>query len=172
LFQVGSEETLGVVSMLERLEKSLSGLDKRMEDHMDRHMKAIIEKSLSGLEKRMEDRMDRHMEAIIARLDRRPREVSRERPRFNSGDKDAVERRMEAVDARLTTIADHLGIATQTDIGDDDEDRKRLKEKLKAALNSQQNRDKRHETVEKESWMEYIFGICKPDGRVGKKGSR
>jgi hypothetical protein len=117
----------------------------------------------------MEERMDRHMEAIIARLDRRPREHSRERPRSNSGDKDTVERRMEAMDARLTRIADHLGIATQVSIGDDDEDRKRLKEKLKAALNSQQNRH--HETV-KESWMEYIFGICKPDGRVGKKGSR
>ena len=26
--------------------------------------------------------------------------------------------------------------------------------------------------MEKESWLEYIFGICKPDARIGKKGSR
>jgi hypothetical protein len=30
----------------------------------------------------------------------------------------------------------------------------------------------RHIESEQEMWTEYIFGICKPDGRVGKAGSR
>ena len=55
----------------------------------------------------------------------------------------------------------------------DKEDCKRLKEKLKGALELEQSRRSQLPGDQsRETWMEYIFGICKPDGRVGKQGSR
>jgi hypothetical protein len=129
LSQAGSGDLVRVVSRLDRLEKSLSGMEKRLEECVTRSMEAIL-----------------------------------------AGEKGAIQKHMQSTNARLATIADHLGIVTTVDVGDDDEDRKRLKERLKEALDSQHK--KRHANVEKESWMEYIFGICKPDGRLGKKGSR
>ena len=55
---------------------------------------------------------------------------------------------------------------------DDAEDRKRLKERLKEAI----EKDKASQTREihnyKEAWLEYLFGICQPDKRVGKHGSK
>jgi ElaB/YqjD/DUF883 family membrane-anchored ribosome-binding protein len=73
------------------------------------------------------------------------------------------------LDKKIERIAGAVGVLfTGGGHGDDNEDRKRLKEKLKAAL----ERQTRTIVAEQEEWMEYIFGICKPDGRVGKRGSR
>jgi hypothetical protein len=60
------------------------------------------------------------------------------------------------------------------------EDRKRLKEKLKVALESESQGGlqglQRFAFADpdraKEEWLEYFFGICKPDRRNGKQGSR
>ena len=49
------------------------------------------------------------------------------------------------------------------------DDRKRLKERLKDAVHSQ---DSTASTNKNMTWIEYIFGICKADGRIGKDRSR
>ena len=60
----------------------------------------------------------------------------------------------------------------QVSSGDDNEDRKRLKEKLKEALESDRRRRLRPIVSARQQWLEYIFGICKPDRRNGKRGNR
>ena len=56
---------------------------------------------------------------------------------------------------------------------EDAEDRKRLKERLKEALTlEKQGRLRGVDQDERETWAEYIFGIARPNGRVGKTGSR
>ena len=53
------------------------------------------------------------------------------------------------------------------------DDRKRLKERLKGAI--EQDREAvagGARGAETAGWAEYLFGICKPDGRTGKIGSR
>ena len=64
------------------------------------------------------------------------------------------------------------------------EDRKRLKEKLKSAFEAVQLsgraggkgqdalRGRRGGRPPGTPWLEYVFGICPPDQRVGKRGSR
>ena len=62
---------------------------------------------------------------------------------------------------------------SQIPVGDDDEDRKRIKERLKEAVeNDKRARARVIKAVHRESWLEYVFGICEPDRRVGKQGSR
>ncbi len=79
---------------------------------------------------------------------------------------DRIERKLDTVAAAV--CAKEIDRSCEEDV----EDRKRLKERLKEALEqSTQSREKSLE-ADKEDWMEYIFGICKPDGRVGKEGSR
>ena len=56
--------------------------------------------------------------------------------------------------------------------GDDDEDRKRLKERLKGALDSDRRQLHAESMNAAEGWLEYVFGICRPDHRIGKLGSR
>jgi hypothetical protein len=53
------------------------------------------------------------------------------------------------------------------------DDRKRLKERLKSALEQDQAAMAGGAGgAETMGWAEYLFGICKPDGRTGKIGSR
>ena len=61
---------------------------------------------------------------------------------------------------------------SQVSSGDDNEDRKRLKEKLKEALERDRRSRLRRIMSERQRWAEYIFGICKPDRRNGKRGNR
>ncbi len=64
-------------------------------------------------------------------------------------------------------------VGEQLPVGDDDDDRKRIKERLKEAVECDKRARSRVVTdVTRESWFEYIFGICEPDRRVGKQGSR
>jgi hypothetical protein len=76
------------------------------------------------------------------------------------------------IDRKLERISTSLGIKSGTNEGDDEEDRRRLKEKLKAAI--EVDRRSRVLTIvsRSEMWIEYIFGICSPDQRIGKSGSR
>ena len=76
------------------------------------------------------------------------------------------------IEKRLGEIADAVGAQSALTAGAStkEDDCKRLKERLKGALELEQTRhlsDHRRET-----WMEYFFGVCKPDGRLGKNGSR
>ena len=89
-----------------------------------------------------------------------------------------LETRLASIDDTVKHIANSVCGHADKDFHDPgdlsipQEDRKRLKERLKKAM------DHHHEarTVEldkiRPDWLEYIFGICGPDGRLGKEGSR
>ena len=82
----------------------------------------------------------------------------------------SVDLRLEEMNRTLALVAGAVGVHNmKIDKGDD---RRRLKEKLKAAMESGSRLSVRQIDSEREMWMEYVFGICKPDGRVGKSGSR
>jgi hypothetical protein len=86
--------------------------------------------------------------------------------------KTSNEERLNRIEKTLASIADAV-CAHATDRSQEDaEDRKRLKERLKEALEKSTSSREKNSDGEKENWMEYIFGICNPDGRVGKEGSR
>ena len=76
------------------------------------------------------------------------------------------------IEKRLEKISHFLGMKTGVNDGDDDEDRRRLKEKLKLAIEVDRRSHIRNIVSRSEVWMEYIFGICSPDQRMGKRGSR
>jgi hypothetical protein len=78
---------------------------------------------------------------------------------------------LKSLSHTLALVAMAVGVPdTNEDSGA--EERRRLKEKLKTAMESGTRHSVRHIELERETWTEYIFGICKPDGRVGKAGSR
>jgi hypothetical protein len=98
-----------------------------------------------------------------------------------------VDSRLDALSAQLAATAQRIlatvegrcsastplqpaGLAAD---GCDSDDRKRLKERLKGAI--EQDRATAVGGVggtKTAGWAEYLFGICKPDGRTGKIGSR
>ena len=80
---------------------------------------------------------------------------------------------LQALDQKLAAIAGALGVSlpTAAEHRDRAEESKRLKEKLVGALEVESTRRTRHERPP-ETWAEYVFGICRPDARVGKMGSR
>jgi hypothetical protein len=110
-----------------------------------------VERSLKGFEGRLEQRFDA-LESRVNGLDGK------------------MERQLAELDQRLASISEAVGIKPKVSSGDDDEDRKRLKERFKEALDHQ----KKHSVseIEAEGYAEYFFGICKPNGRLGKHGSR
>ena len=76
------------------------------------------------------------------------------------------------IDKKLERISASMKIKSEANDGDDEEDRRRLKEKLKIAIDLDR-RSRVHTIVSRsEVWLEYIFGICSPDQRLGKRGSR
>ena len=78
----------------------------------------------------------------------------------------------EEMKSMLSKIAEAVGVKSGPTPSDDAEDRRRIKERFKDAMEKDQNRRIREEETTKEKWLEYVFGICKPDGRIGKAGSR
>lgn len=80
-----------------------------------------------------------------------------------------LEKCKSSLEKKLDRIASSMGVKINEE---DDDDRKRMKEKLKQAV----ERDKRSRVRKIESeqamWLEYIFGICKADRHFGKRGSR
>jgi hypothetical protein len=81
--------------------------------------------------------------------------------------------RLGSLETMLAQIADAVGVKSGTGgEGDDDEDRRRLKEKLKLAIEADRRSRIRPIVSRAEVWLEYIFGICQPDQRIGKRGSR
>jgi hypothetical protein len=97
---------------------------------------------------------------------------------LRASDSDATDRLIEinakiaAIDRKLEQIAISLGVRGVSSEGDDEEDRKRLKEKLKQAIEADRRSRVRTIISRGEVWLEYIFGICRPDQRIGKRGSR
>jgi hypothetical protein len=83
-----------------------------------------------------------------------------------------LETKIGAIDKKLERMSASMKIKSDANDGDDEEDRRRLKEKLKAAIEI--DRRSRVLTIvsNSEMWLEYIFGICSPDQRIGKRGSR
>jgi hypothetical protein len=80
--------------------------------------------------------------------------------------------KLDHVGKVLEHVATAVGVRASLGTGDDEEDRRRLKEKLKEAL-ERDRRDRIRDVVsEREVWLEYVFGICKPDRRTGRRGSR
>ena len=72
----------------------------------------------------------------------------------------------------LSQISGAVGVSIGPDPSDDEEDRRRIKERFRDALERDQHRRIMREETTGDKWMEYIFGISKPDGRIGKVGSR
>ncbi len=80
--------------------------------------------------------------------------------------------KLAVIDRKLERIAASLGIRGVSREGDEEEDRKRLKEKLKQAIEADRRSRMRTIFSTREVWLEYVFGICRPDQRMGKRGSR
>jgi hypothetical protein len=76
------------------------------------------------------------------------------------------------LEKKLDLMAGSMGLQFPTCEGDDDDDRKRIKEKLKLAIEADRRSRFRTIVSRSEVWLEYIFGICRPDQRLGKQGSR
>ncbi len=120
------------------------------EQHRDTTLSASMDSLQSSLTARS-DGTDNKVERLTSKLDTRC---------------DAVERRLEK-------IAYAVGIRYVVSAGDDNEDRKRLKMRLKEALKLQHtNSGGRVIESEREGFLEYFFGIRAPNSRVGKQGSR
>jgi hypothetical protein len=126
---------------------------------------------LQAIEKRLESQIDRTMETIESGISALSQQVTSKEDQtddFCQDEEETFERHFEKIERKIKSIVDVVGIEAPKN--DDSEDRKRLKEKLKEAM---KHEEQRHALAsEPESWMEYIFGICKPDGRIGKGGSR
>ncbi len=80
-------------------------------------------------------------------------------------------KKLDDLDRKINLIADAVGVKIRGKHEEDAEDRKRLKERLKEAIVIEK-RSRYFDEDDRESWAEYIFGITKPNGRVGKMGSR
>ena len=86
---------------------------------------------------------------------------------------DNVGTQLLTIDRRLCEIASAVGAKSAAGAVDKEEDCKRLKEKLKGALELERAlQPKLPGDQYRVTWVEYVFGICKPDGRLGKRGSR
>ncbi len=83
-----------------------------------------------------------------------------------------IDTKFVMIDKKLERISASMKIKSEANDNDDEEDRRRLKEKLKVAI--EVDRRSRILTIvsKREVWLEYIFGICSPDQRIGKRGSR
>jgi hypothetical protein len=138
-----SHDDTGVMETLLSLGSTLRAVQKFLEGRLDDSLKSISG-DFEGI--------DLRLQKIEAKLD-------------------VVSRNVEAIEPKFDEIAQAVGIEKHdVKAGDDEEDRKRIKEKLKEALESNHENSKRN--VKKTSFMEYFFGICKKNGRVGKIGSR
>ena len=85
----------------------------------------------------------------------------------------AMKVQLEGLDRTLALVAGAVGVHNHLDSEESSRnDRRRLKEKLKAAMEVGQRLTVRQIKSERAMWLDYVFGICKPDGRVGKGGSK
>jgi hypothetical protein len=133
-------------------------------------MKESIEERMERMESKMDEQhrtTERSMEALRSSLDRRAGGADKNDERVIT----RIDARCDGVERRLDNIAHAVGIRSAVSAGDDDEDRKRLKMRLKEAL-AIQNANERVSTSTPEGYLEYFFGIRPPNSRIGKQGSR
>jgi hypothetical protein len=146
----------GIGEFLRGMQKSIDSIEnrvERMEAKMDEQHRAA-EKSVEALRSRLEHHVDPEKKADL------PDRVAAK-----------VDARCDGIERRLDKIAYAVGIRHIVSAGDDDEDRKRLKMRLKEALTIQ-NANDRVSVTEPEGYLEYFFGMRPPNGRIGKQGSR
>ena len=77
---------------------------------------------------------------------------------------------LSAISHKLDTIRAAEAAEPALPEDDDSKDRKRMKERLKETLEMDKKRFRQAPVPE--GWLEYLFGICEADGRVGKVRSR
>ena len=153
-----------------------------------------LERYLREMEQRLQAhaaRIERKVEEVSAKLDGRagpadagPADAGpanhsqsmlhrRRRGADSSPARDGGAAMLQVLDQKLVAIAGALGVSlpAAAERRDRAEESKRLKEKLVGALEVESIRRARHERPS-ETWAEYVFGICRPDARVGKMGSR
>ena len=85
----------------------------------------------------------------------------------------SISETLSAMNQKLERLCPAEPAALAEEIGSEDgndQDRKRMKERLKETLELDKKRF--HQEPEREGWLEYVFGICQADGRVGKARSR
>ncbi len=95
--------------------------------------------------------------------------------RFDSAIKqmrEFTENKFEMIEKKLHIIAEGFSKVENKKAEEEAEDRKRLKERLKEALDEGKQILRMSTGLQYEGWFEYFFGICNPDGRIGKAGSR
>jgi hypothetical protein len=107
----------------------------------------------------------RRQEAIVRDANTRPPDVPEAMQAL-------MDSKLGDIMRKLERISVAVGVKVGSQEGDDEEDRKRLKEKLKIAIELDRRARVRTIVSSREMWLEYIFGICSPDKRVGKRGSR
>jgi hypothetical protein len=114
---------------------------------VDRKLAGDVDRKLAGdVDRKLAGDVDRKLDALSESMSRK------------------LERIAYALGVRNLNVADNSG--------DDAEDRKRLMEKLKSAFDGDRRMRFGKAGTERERWLEYVFGICKPDQRIGKRGSR
>jgi hypothetical protein len=64
-------------------------------------------------------------------------------------------------------LAENSISTVEEETSDSSLSQERLKEALEEGMKRQSGLE-----IEPVSWMEYFFGICRPNGRLGKQGSR
>ena len=103
-----------------------------------------------------------------------PRQLEKDAHAADEQQRHAMDQRLVVLDRQLMLVAKAVGapLLQRVSAGDDNEDRKRLKEKLKEALEIDRRGRLRLILSEREQWAEYLFGICQPDRRNGKRGNR
>ena len=126
---------------------------------LERKLDLLGERILTGVDRRIEAAEQRILASIDERL-----KASGERTGAPHGRLGAV---ADAQDGAAAAAAARVKEQRSAD------DRKRLKERLKDAIEHDQSAAAQGAgEAEREGWAEYLFGICRPDGRVGKFGSR
>ena len=81
-----------------------------------------------------------------------------------------IESNFRANECKIAEIAQVLGIKKSQEVLEKIDDRKRLKERLKAGFQFESSSGLRDKNDE--SWLERVFGIGPPNGKKGKDGSR
>ena len=122
--------------------------------------------TLRAVQRTLEETVDERLNAIRRDFEASDRTLQRMEVQLG-----VVRKSVESMDTKIDEIAQAVGIDKQdASAGDDEEDRKRIKERLREALETSYERVNRNNV--NKTFLEYFFGICKTNGREGKVGSR
>jgi hypothetical protein len=154
--QFGVQPSAKRTITVEQLHLSIEEMERRFEAQFDKEIGLMNERLSIFTAKHCQVECDLHPGSDQSSITAAANEIYR--------------KHVSILEQNLESIEKSVGISAQASAGDNDEDRKRLKEKLKEAIEAEQQ--KRQGRNEKESWVEYIFGICERNGRAGKIGSR